>query len=150
MAAWWPRRQSEIPVDPLARDDRSRLPGSMPSRPDKYDIAPRPGSVRSGRTPARHLCKTCGVGSTVMFRVRYVVAVLVGLAVGAAAGWMSGRGFGAWPPGGDAPGTGRPCPGAGTGAAAPLGWRPTSPATSAKARRSGAATGAATDNAVSV
>jgi hypothetical protein len=28
-----------------------------------------------------------------MFRVRYVVAVLVGLAVGAAAGWMSGRGF---------------------------------------------------------
>ena len=28
-----------------------------------------------------------------MFRVRYVVAVLIGLAVGAAAGWMSGRGF---------------------------------------------------------
>src|SRR3954449_9606287 len=93
MAAWWPRRQSEIPVDPLARDDRSRLPGSMPSRPDKYDIAPRPGSVRSGRTPARHLCKTCGVGSTVMFRVRYGVDVLAALAVGAAAGWMSSRGF---------------------------------------------------------
>jgi hypothetical protein len=28
-----------------------------------------------------------------MFRVRYVVAVLVGLAVGVAAGWVSGRGF---------------------------------------------------------
>jgi hypothetical protein len=28
-----------------------------------------------------------------MFRVRYVAAVLVGLAVGAAAGWISGRGF---------------------------------------------------------
>jgi hypothetical protein len=28
-----------------------------------------------------------------MFRVRYVAAVLVGLAVGVAAGWVSGRGF---------------------------------------------------------
>ncbi len=28
-----------------------------------------------------------------MFQVRYVVAVLVGLAVGVAAGWVSGRGF---------------------------------------------------------
>jgi hypothetical protein len=28
-----------------------------------------------------------------MFRVRYVVAVLVGLAVGVAAGWITGRGF---------------------------------------------------------
>jgi hypothetical protein len=28
-----------------------------------------------------------------MFRVRYVVAVLVGLAVGIAAGWITGRGF---------------------------------------------------------
>ena len=28
-----------------------------------------------------------------MFRVRYVAAVLVGLAVGVAAGWISGRGF---------------------------------------------------------
>jgi len=28
-----------------------------------------------------------------MFGVRYVVAVLVGLAVGAAAGWISGREF---------------------------------------------------------
>ena len=28
-----------------------------------------------------------------MFRVRYVAAVLVGLAVGVAAGWLSGRGF---------------------------------------------------------
>jgi hypothetical protein len=28
-----------------------------------------------------------------MFRMRYVVAVLVGLAVGATAGWISGRGF---------------------------------------------------------
>ena len=28
-----------------------------------------------------------------MFRVRYVAAVLIGLAVGVAAGWVSGRGF---------------------------------------------------------
>jgi len=41
----------------------------------------------------RKSAEIVGVGSGMMFGVRYVVAVLVGLAVGAAAGWISGREF---------------------------------------------------------
>jgi hypothetical protein len=77
----------------LACDDRDAANSQAASQREKYDIAPpHPISPARGLS-SRHPARIGGVGSRVMFRGRYVAAVLVGLAVGVAAGWISSRGF---------------------------------------------------------
>ena len=77
---------------------RRGVVGADSPRPRGSSPACRSGRLPTGLRLADH-ADVGDVGSGVMFRVRYVVAVLVGLAVGVAAGWVSGRGFESADPG---------------------------------------------------